>query len=118
MRGVRIPTLTKRPHFPYHGCRMSLSIRVLMLLLILGGGDPLGLLFVPAATAASPTEEDESVESVKAVVQIEQVRHHRPRSKQPIPFLARIDRSRISGSGIRPAASTAFLAAINSPLNC
>jgi hypothetical protein len=88
-----------------------------MLLFLLGGGDPLGLLFAPT-TAAAATEEDDNVETTKAVVQIERVEHHRPRALQPIPFSASDERSRTLASGTRPAASTAFLAAINSRLNC
>jgi hypothetical protein len=101
----------------YHRLAMQISARILMLLLLLGGGDPLGLLFAPAAVT-SATEEDDNVETTKAVVQIERIEHHRPRVVQPISFSASAERSRAKASGIRPAASTAFLAAINSPLNC
>jgi hypothetical protein len=97
---------------------MQLSVRILMLLLLLGGGDPFGLFLAPAAMAASTAEDDDNIETTKAVVQIDRIQHQRPRAQQPIPFRARFERSRANVSGTRPAASTAGLAAINSPLNC
>jgi hypothetical protein len=97
---------------------MRVLVRLLLVLLLLGGGDPLGLLFAPTAMAATTTEEDDNVETTKALVQIEWVEHYRPRAMQPIPFSASSERSRTKVSGTRPAASTAFLATINSPLNC
>jgi len=93
-------------------------MRVLLLLVLLGGGDPLGLLFASGSATAATAEEDDNIETAEAVVQVEHIEHFRPRAMQRSPFFASFERFRTKASGTRPAASTAWLAAINSPLNC
>jgi hypothetical protein len=94
--------------------------RLLILLLLLGGGDPLGMLFSPTANVSSPAEDDDNVEAGKVVVQSQHVQQHRPRiaRRSSPPWSARQIQKPIAGTRGDRNASTAFLATINSPLIC
>jgi len=94
--------------------------RLLILLLLLGGGDPLGTLFAPAANASTPAEDDDNVEAGKVVVQSQHVPQHRPRIawRSSPPWSGRQLQNPTPGTRRDSRASTVFLATINSPLIC
>jgi hypothetical protein len=98
---------------------MRLIARLLILLLLLGG-DPLGMLTVSAVNAAASAEDDEAIETGKLAVQADQVNQHRPRPLgRPIVIpLTHQFRTPIPAARRFLSAATVFLVAVNSPLNC
>jgi hypothetical protein len=92
----------------------------LLTLLLILGGDPLGILTVPASSATAPAEDDDNIETVKLVVQAGQVHAHRPRFVRHSASIRFAHQPRQLIPDARPilSASTAFLATVNSPLTC
>jgi hypothetical protein len=94
--------------------------QLLAVLLILGGF-PLGAVLAPVAGLQSaPAEEDENIETGKLVVTVSQEQHPHRRAVSTRPFIPvtnqthrpiPVDRSLLNST-------TAFLAAVNSPLTC